>query len=144
MQRYSKKVHLTEEAGRLGRLLESKPEPTLELAPVRFHRVEWRLGADQFEHLVADYEAGMTGTFLQVKYKLSKGSVLRVLHEAGTEVRRQPVGEAQVSAIIELYKSGLSIRQTAVTAGIPKTTVLNILARSGVAMRPAIRVPRSQ
>jgi DNA invertase Pin-like site-specific DNA recombinase len=86
----------------------------------------------------------MTGTFLQVKYKLSKGSVLRVLHEAGTEVRRQPVGEAQVSAIIELYKSGLSIRQTAVTAGIPKTTVLNILARSGVAMRPAIRVPRSQ
>jgi transposase len=48
--------------------------------------------------------------------------VLRVLHDAGVEARRQPVGDALIARVIELYESGLSIRQVAAKVGVPKTS----------------------
>lgn len=144
LRRYSKKVHLTSAVLRLEKLAAVEREPVPEPEPVRIHRVEWRLGEDGIRELIVDYEAGLAVPELQAKYGLSKGSVLRMLHNAGVEVRRQPVGDELVTEIIELYESGLSIRKTGAKAGVPKTTVQNILARSGVAMRPAFRVPRAR
>jgi DNA-directed RNA polymerase specialized sigma24 family protein len=58
------------------------------------------------------------------------------------KLRRSPLDQEQMASIIELYESGLSIRQAAAKLGIPKATVQNALTRSAVVMRPPVRVPR--
>jgi hypothetical protein len=50
----------------------------------------------------------MPTTQLNVKYGLSKASVLRLLHEARIEMRRQQ----EVDEAVRLYASGLSIAAT--------------------------------
>lgn len=133
-------MHLTSAAQRLHKLLEVGPQAELIAEPVQVRRVEWRLGADGIQGLIVDYQAGLAVPELQSKYGLSKGSVRKLLSEAGVSMRRRPLSNDVVEQIIELYESGLSIRQVAAKAGVPKTTVQNLLARSGVAMRPPIRV----
>jgi transposase len=101
-----------------------------------------RLGIDVVAQLVADYESGLSVLELQMRFGLSRGSILRLLHEAEVQLRRQPLMQKQLAKIIELYEVGLSIREVAAKLGIPKTTVQNALARSAVVMRPAVRQRR--
>lgn len=89
-----------------------------------------------------DYQAGWSSTELQARYRLGKGSVLRLLRKAGVEMRRRPLGQDQLCAIVERYQSGLTIREVAAELGLPKTTVQDGLAQSGVTMRPSARRPR--
>lgn len=126
MQKLSKRL---DPAG-LDRATDTHPLP-------RVHRLDVRLGAEALDQLIIDYQAGLTGPELQSRYGLSKGSVLRLLHEAGVQLRRQPVRGGQLAEMVALYESGLSIRQVAAELGLPKTTVQDALPRSGVAMRPA-------
>jgi transposase len=79
---------------------------------------------------------------LQVNFELSKGSVRKLLSAAGVSMRKRPVAQDKVEEIVELYGTGLSIRQVAAKTGVPKTTVQNLLAKSGVVMRPAVRISR--
>lgn len=142
LRRYSKKAHLTSVAQRLHQLLENEPQPSLNEDPVRIRRVEWRLGEDGIKELVVDYEAGLAVPELQTKYGLSKGSVRKLLSDAGVSMRRRPLSDEVVEQVIELYKTGLSIREVAAKVGGPKTTVQNLLAKSDVIMRPARRVSK--
>jgi len=91
---------------------------------------------------VAAYEAGASVPKLQQRFGSSKSAVVSILREHGVEMRRQPMDEAQLARVIELYESGLSIRQVAAQLGLPKTTVQNALAKTDVVMRPAVRTPR--
>jgi hypothetical protein len=92
--------------------------------------------------LIAEYEAGASTVELQERFGLGKGSVLRLLHEAGVEIRRQPMDDTRLDEIKRLYRSGLTIREVAAELAMPKTTVQDALARSGEPMRPASRVAR--
>jgi transposase len=127
---------------RLEKLATVEREPVPEPEPVRVRRVEWRLGEDGIKELILDYEGGLVVPELQTKYGLSKGSVRKLLSEAGVSMRRRPVPDDVIEQIIDLYESGLSIRQVAAKSGVPKTTVQNLLVKSGVTMRPAVRVSR--
>jgi DNA-directed RNA polymerase specialized sigma24 family protein len=109
----------------------------------RIHRIDVRLSAAVLAQLVADYEFGASTAELQARFGLSKGSVRSILHGSGVRVRRQPLTDEVVDTIVELYESGLSIRETAKALGLPKTTVQNALARTDVVMRPAVRVRRT-
>jgi DNA-directed RNA polymerase specialized sigma24 family protein len=55
------------------------------------------------------------------------------------QVRRKPLDDEQIASMIELYESGLSIRQVAAKIGVPKATVQNALARASVKMRLGVR-----
>lgn len=114
-------------------------EPAAEYRP---WRVDQRLGVDGVAEVVAAYEAGASVPELQQRFGSSKGAIVRILREAGVEMRRRPLGEEQLERIVERYQAGLSIRQVAAELGIPKTTVQNALARTDVVRRPAVRVSR--
>jgi hypothetical protein len=102
----------------------------------RRHKLDQRLDASVPAQVVADYEAGMPTTQLTGKYGLSKASVLRLLHEAGAEMRRQPFSEQEVSEAAQLYASGLSIAAVGLRLEAHPSKVWRALRAQGVALRP--------
>lgn len=87
--------------------------------------------------MVADYEAGMSTTQLTGEYGLRKASVLRLLHEAGTDMRRrQPFSERQVDEAARLYASGLSVAAIGLRLEAHPSTVWRTLKARGVTLRP--------
>lgn len=56
---------------------------------VRRYKLDQRLDAETVARLVADYESGASSRQLALDYDLGKGSVLKLLQEAGVAVRRQ-------------------------------------------------------
>lgn len=53
------------------------------------HKLRQRLSKDLQHQLVRDYQTGATSTELRARYILGKGSVLKILSEAGVEMRRR-------------------------------------------------------
>lgn len=118
---------------------ETRPERT---APSREHevrRVDVRLGKQRLGQLLADYEAGTETAELQRRYGLSRGSVRKLLTDAGVAPHRRPLSDDEVGACARLYEGGMTIREVAAELGVPKTTVQNALRRFGAVMRPARR-----
>jgi hypothetical protein len=103
--------------------------------PRRF-KLDQRLDASVPAQVVADYEAGMPTTQLTGKYGLSKASVLRLLHEAGAEMRRQPFSDQEVSEAARLYAAGLSVAAIGLRLGAHPSKVWRALVARGVALRP--------
>jgi hypothetical protein len=103
--------------------------------PRRF-KLDQRLNASVPPQVVADYEAGMPTTQLTVKYGLTKASVLRLLHEAGVELRRQPFSEQELDEAVRLYASGLSTAAISAQLGAHPSKVWRALKARGVALRP--------
>jgi DNA-directed RNA polymerase specialized sigma24 family protein len=139
LRRYSKQPALWKTAKRLGKLVYSGPPERIDADPMpgHVHRLDVRLSVEAMAQLAADYEAGVSSTELRERYGLSKGSVLRLLQESGVKMRRRPLGSDQVNAVVERYRSGLTIRAVAAELGVPKTTVQDALRREGVVMRAA-------
>ena len=76
-------------------------------------------------------------TQLTEKYGLSKASVLRLLHEAGAEMRRQPFSDQEVDDAVRLYASGLSVATVGSRLGAHPSKVWRALVARGVALRPS-------
>ena len=100
------------------------------------YKLDQRLDASVAAEVVADYEAGMPTTHLTVKYGLSKASVLRLLHEAGAEMRRQPFSDEEVNEAARLYASGLSVAAIGLRLGAHPSKVWRALKARGVPLRP--------
>jgi hypothetical protein len=103
--------------------------------PLRY-KLDQRLDASVTAEMVADYEAGMPTTQLAGKYGLSKASVLRLLHEAGTEMRRQPFSHQEVNEAVRLYAAGLSVAAIGSLLGAHPSKVWRALRARGVVLRP--------
>lgn len=86
--------------------------------------------------LVAEYEAGTPTTKLTEQFGLSKGAVLKLLHEAGASMRQQALSERELAEARLLYESGLSLVAVGERVSRHHTTVHLALRRAGVAMRP--------
>ncbi len=143
MRRYSRQTYQIKALKGARDLFENPPAPRRETTQTRrIHRVEPRLGVEALTQLVVDYQACVPVAALQLNYGLSKSSVLSVLHKSGIRITKSRLRDDQVAAAIQLYDSGLSIREVAAKLDLAKTTVHNILTRTGVTMRPAIRLPR--
>lgn len=100
------------------------------------YKLDQRLDASVPAQMVADYEAGTPTTQLTGKYGLSKASVLRLLHEAGTEMRRQPFTEQELDEAVRLYASGLSTAAIGAQLEAHPSKVWRALRDQGVALRP--------
>ncbi len=106
-------------------------------SPTHIHKLHQRLAPDVIAQLVAEYEAGTLSTQLMRDFGLSKGAVLKLLHEAGASMRRQSLSEQELAEARRLYESGLSLAAVSERIGRHHTTVHLALRRAGVKMRPA-------
>lgn len=142
VRRYSRQPHLWRKAKQLQKLLNAEVIIRPTIAPnqvVRQHKLGQRVAPEVVAQMVGDYENGLSSTQLQRKYKLSKGSVLKLLQAAGVEMRRRGLSDEQVAMLIERYRAGLTIREVAAEQRLAKTTVQVALAWAGVNMRPLAR-----
>ena len=142
VRRYSRQPHLLRLMKRGEQILGSQDtRPDAADAPVRpkVRKLSQRLSPETVEALARDYASGLNLSELQAKYDLSKGSVRRLLGEAGVPMRRQSLPVEQVHELAKLYQDGLTMREIAAQTGVPKTTIQNVLQSAGVVMRPAHR-----
>ena len=94
-----------------------------------------RLGIEQIEQLVADYESGIDTTELMVTYQLSKSSVLKLLASRGVAMRHQSMTDEQISSAVALYEEGRSLIAIVKELTIPRETIRRALIDAGVTLR---------
>jgi predicted DNA-binding protein YlxM (UPF0122 family) len=146
MRRYSKQPHLWRMSKQLAKLLTNRmerlTEPVLSLPHV--HKLAHRLTANEVNALQDTYLAGASLAELQHQFGLSRGSVQRLLREAGVRRRRKSLTDAEITVLVERYQAGLTMREIAEEQGLAKTTVQDALRRHRVRMRPAARRVKKQ
>ncbi|MFF7944516.1 hypothetical protein ACFZC5_32825 [Nocardia gamkensis] len=98
-------------------------------------KLSQRLGQETIRQIVARYEAGEPSTALMKEFSLSKGSVLKVLREAGVAMRNQGLSEEQVGEAQGLYAAGWSLARIGEKFGVDHSTVWRQLRGRGVTMR---------
>lgn len=99
------------------------------------HKLDQRLGAETVALLAECYNAGIPTTQLMLKYGLGKGSVLRLLSDVGTVMRRRAMTEAQIEEAVALYESGQSLAQVGAQLGVHSSTVWRALRAKRITMR---------
>jgi hypothetical protein len=97
--------------------------------------LHFRLTLEQRAALVADYETGLPTTELTTRYGLAKGTVLRLLEEAGVSLRRQGLSQDVAEQARLLYESGLSLAGVGERLGQAPTSVSRVLKKMGVHLR---------
>ena len=98
----------------------------------RVHKAQQRLGAKRVAELIADYRAGAPSTALMTKFKLGKGTVLKILEDHGVARRNQPLSPEQRDEAIELYLSGWSMAKVGRHFGRQHTVIRDLLRRNYV------------
>lgn len=139
MRRYSNQAPLLE---RLQKLAESvvveatveKPVTSATPTP-RVHKLDHRIDGELVARVMAEYEAGMPAAEIGALFALGKNSVLKVLREAGIEIRLPRMTEAEVGRAIALYQGGLSLVEVGRRLDRGHSTVYKALRRRGIAMR---------
>lgn len=105
-------------------------------APAAPRALRYRLSPADREALVADYQRGAYSTDLTLRYGLSKGSVLAILHGSEGPVRRQAMTPEQIARATNLYGEGLSLAAVGTRLGLGASTVGRALRAAGVGLRP--------
>jgi hypothetical protein len=113
MKRYSKPVY---QGRRLRRMVDltgkSAKAEVREVASLpQTQRIDRRMSAETIAELVHAYRNGASTTELRNHYDLSQGSVIRILHEHGVEMRGQGLADGDVSTAAELYRAGATLAQ---------------------------------
>jgi hypothetical protein len=133
MHRYSK----LPDVSRVGRSVGGRNAPVAARPRPRVHNIRKRLSPDDIARLVADYEAGSSTAALMKHYGLGKGTVLRILNEAGV-TRKQNTGTVeQINQAVELYTQGWSLVRIGEHLGFCQSTVWLWLQERNVGMRRA-------
>ena len=111
------------------------PSPRYQATPPEPFKVSQRVGPDLIAQIIARYEAGEPSTALAAAFRISKGSVIRLLREADIAIRKQGLSRGQVGEAIRLYESGQSLAKIGTQFGVDPTTVHRQLLKRGVRMR---------
>lgn len=108
-----------------------------EVTPLpQMQRIDRRLSAETIAELVHAYRNGASTTELRNHYDLSQGSVIRILHKHGVEMRGQGLADGDVSTAAELYRAGATLAQLGERFGVSPNALRRALVSAGVAMRP--------
>jgi transposase-like protein len=99
-------------------------------------RVDRRLPAETIAELVRAYRDGASTTELRQRYDLSQGSVVKILHDHGVEMRGQGLADGDVPTAVELYRGGATLAQLSERFGVSPNAVRRALASAGMVMRP--------
>jgi hypothetical protein len=97
--RYSKLDISWQKIQAMSQRARSSERPVSEPSSSTIHKLDQRLEPDLVPQLVAEYEAGTPTTQLTEIFGISKGAVLKLLHEAGVSFRRQPLTEAELGRV---------------------------------------------
>lgn len=95
-----------------------------------------RLGPAVVAQLVADYQAGQSTTAIMQTFGLGKGTVLRLLQEAGIERRGQGQRKIDLAEATARYQAGCSLAKLAATYGCDAETMRTAFRRAGLRLRP--------
>lgn len=137
LRRRSKQPHLWRTTQHLQRITAKAEVRTAKRsAQSRPHRLDMRIDPERRAALVADYERGTETSELQTIYGLSKGSVRKILNEAGIKLHRTPLTADQRAECHRLRAQGLTQRKIAAQLGVPKTTVQDAVAKGGQGSLP--------
>ena len=82
----------------------------------RERRVSKRLPAETIERLVAEYAGGATAAELSQRYGLAKNSVIRLVRQAGKQVRHPRLSSSELARLVVLFQAGLTQRETGARA----------------------------
>jgi hypothetical protein len=144
MQRYSnldalsKTLQILRTAGLIspdGRPVPRSDRSTEQIEPAQPFKLDQRLKPEIVAEIVARYEAGEPSTAVAASYELSKGSVIRLLREAGITIRHQGLTDDQIAEAIQLYDSGLSLARIGARFDVDHGPVWRQLKKLGVRMR---------
>lgn len=135
---YSNQANAWEDLDRALRAVEKLQVRAVEevVPPASRFKLDQRLDAEVLAQMAADYEAGVPSTQLMTTYGLGKGSVLKLLREAGVRMRGQGLSPTDLETAVQLYESGLSLKAVGEHFGISSDATRNAFVRAGVAMRP--------
>ncbi|HWF70542.1 MAG TPA: helix-turn-helix domain-containing protein [Mycobacterium sp.] len=144
MQRYSnldtpsKTLQILRTAGLItpdGRPVPRSDRSTEPAEPSQPFKLDQRLKPEILSEIIACYEAGEPSTALAASHSLSKGSVIRLVREAGIPIRRQGLTNDQITEAIQLYGSGMSLAKVGARFGVDHGTVWRALKKRGMRMR---------
>jgi hypothetical protein len=137
LKRYSKPVYQGRRLRRMVDLAEKSAKAqirTTEPLP-QTQRVDRRLSAEAIAELVQAYRDGVSTPELRRRYELSQGSVIKVLHAHGVEMRGQGLDKSDVAVAAELYGEGETLAQLGEQFGVSANAVRRALVAAGVVMR---------
>jgi hypothetical protein len=146
MKRYSNPVY---QGRRLRQIVEiaekSAKTPVREVPPPpQVQRVDRRLTPQTITELVQDYRDGVSTPELRQRYELSQGSVIKILHRHGVQMRGHGMTDDDLPAAAELYCRGATLAQLGKRFGVSPNAVRRALKSAGIVMRPrGGRKPRS-
>jgi hypothetical protein len=137
LKRYSKPVYQGRRLRQMVDLAEKSAKARVRRAvPLpQTQRVDRRLPAETIAELIQAYQHGASTTELRRRYDLSQGSVIKILHEHGVEMRGQGLADGDVSTAAELYRSGKTLTQLGERFGVSPNAVRRALDSAGVVMR---------
>lgn len=95
-----------------------------------------RLSDEDQAVVVARYKDGATSTALAADFGVAKSTILRILRDARTVVRRQSLTLHQVTEAARLYESGLSLSKVAKHLDVNQETMRVAIIAAGVTLRP--------
>jgi hypothetical protein len=139
LARYAREHQLSKQLQRTLRLLRSvdlERQSAPPLPPRPSFKLAQRLAPTVVDELVAGYEAGRTTNELVAQYSVSHGSVVRLLHKRGVDMRNQGLSVEQVEQAVQLYRVGWSVARIGDLFGVDGTTAWTALKKVGVQMRP--------
>lgn len=116
--------------------------PTLSRRP-RF-QTQRRLSADQIAELVEGYRSGNTMKELASEFRIHRTTVSSHLSQQGVRIRRGGLDQQQVAEAVRLYEQGWSSGRLGERLGVSADTVLTVLRRAGVPIKPRRGGPPSQ
>jgi hypothetical protein len=137
MKRYSKPVYQGRRLRRMVVLAEKAAKTQVrEVTPLsQTQRVDRRLSVETITELVQAYRDGASTPELRRRYDLSQGSVIKILHEHGVEMRGQGLADDEVPTAAELYRAGATLARLGEQFGVSPNAVRRALLSVGVVMR---------
>lgn len=119
----------------LADLPDKADQSTLTSEPSPAYKLSQRLDLETIERIVVGYQAGSPSTQLAKTHRLSKGSILRLLHQHDVTMRQQRLTRTDLAEAILLYGSGLSLQAVGDLLGRNHSTIHRALQQAGVTMR---------
>jgi hypothetical protein len=138
MRRYSKPEYqgpqlrqMVELAGQLANMQVKRPAPL-----PKMRRLDRRLSAEMIAELVQAYRDGAGTPELRQRYDLSQGSVIKILHSHGVQMRGQGLADGDIPLVANLYHSGATLARLGEQFGVSYSAVRRALIATGAVLRP--------
>jgi hypothetical protein len=134
LQGYARLPSIASDVIKARRVLDTPPtRPRSTPPPVRPpHALRRRLGDETIQELIAAYQDGSTTPELVVRYQVSKGALLNILHEQGLAVRKIGLSPEEIDQAFGLRASGLSYAGIGERLGVVGSTVWRVLQTAEV------------